>query len=213
VSRRFTEAEIVEVWDRREAGELIRSIARRLGRKGSSIRRLFEDAGGVRPAPRRRAEQHLSLLEREEISRGVVAGETLVEPTAPFDESERANRERSTGLASPPRRHRIWVCVAEPGQPALPTRGACRDTIHRLADGSWPASPTPCWGKRPSCSSSQTARRSCGGGSTGVVFDDTTKWGARPGSCRKNTTPRRSCTRPHREHPPRRAAPDLSFLL
>ena len=29
--RRFTEAEIVEVWDRRRAGELTRSIARRLG--------------------------------------------------------------------------------------------------------------------------------------------------------------------------------------
>jgi IS30 family transposase len=61
----------------RGAGELTRSIARRLGRNGSSIRRLFEDAGGVRPAPRRRAERHLTLLEREEISRGVAAGESL----------------------------------------------------------------------------------------------------------------------------------------
>ncbi len=58
-------------------GALTRSIARRLGRNGSSIRRLFEDAGGVRPAPRRRTERHLTLLEREEISRGVAAGESL----------------------------------------------------------------------------------------------------------------------------------------
>ncbi len=71
MSRRFTEAEIAEVWERRKAGGLTRSIARRLGRNGSSIRRLFENAGGVRPAPRRRAERHLTLLEREEISRGV----------------------------------------------------------------------------------------------------------------------------------------------
>jgi len=77
VSRRFTEAEIVEVWERRQAGELTRSIARRLGRNGSSIRRLIEDAGGVRPARRRRPERHLSLTEREEISRGVAAGESL----------------------------------------------------------------------------------------------------------------------------------------
>ncbi len=75
--RRFTEAEIVEVWDRRQAGELTRSIARRLGRNGSSIRRLFEYAGGVRPARRRRAERNLSLVEREEISRGVAAGDSL----------------------------------------------------------------------------------------------------------------------------------------
>jgi len=77
VSRRFTEAEIAEVWERRKAGEPTRSIARRLGRNGSSIRRVFEDAGGVRPAPRRRAERHLTLVEREEISRGVAAGESL----------------------------------------------------------------------------------------------------------------------------------------
>ena len=75
--RRFTEAEIVEVWDRRQAGELTRSIARRLGRNGSSIRRVFEDAGGVRPARRRRATRHLSFGEREEISRGIAGGEPL----------------------------------------------------------------------------------------------------------------------------------------
>jgi hypothetical protein len=34
VSRRFTEAEIAEVWERRKAGEPTRSIARRLGRNG-----------------------------------------------------------------------------------------------------------------------------------------------------------------------------------
>ena len=77
MSRRFTEAEIAEVWERRKAGELTRSIARRLGRDGSSIRRLFEDAGGVRPAPRTRSVRHLSLREREEISRGIAAGESL----------------------------------------------------------------------------------------------------------------------------------------
>ena len=77
MSRRFTEAEIAEVWERRGAGELTRSIARRLGRNGSSIRRIVEDAGGVRPMPRRRADRHLSLTEREEISRGVAAGESL----------------------------------------------------------------------------------------------------------------------------------------
>jgi len=77
VSRRFTEAEIAEVWERRKAGEPTRSIARRLGRNGSSIRRLFEDAGGVRPAPRERSVRHLSLAEREEISRGVAGGDSL----------------------------------------------------------------------------------------------------------------------------------------
>ncbi len=68
---------IVEVWECRWAGELTRLIARRLGRDGSSIRGLFEDAGGVRPVTRHRSERYLSLVEREEISRGVAAGVSL----------------------------------------------------------------------------------------------------------------------------------------
>ena len=77
MSRRFTEAEIAEVWERRQGGELSRSIGRRLGRSGASIRALVESTGGVRPAVRHRPTQQLSLLEREEISRGVAAGESL----------------------------------------------------------------------------------------------------------------------------------------
>ncbi len=75
--RRFTEAEKAEVWEKRQAGEPTRSIARRLGREASGIRRLFEDAGGVHSAVRRRSRRHFSLTEREEISRGVAAGESL----------------------------------------------------------------------------------------------------------------------------------------
>ena len=77
MSRRFTEAEIAEVWERRAAGELNRSIGRRLGRSGASIRGLIHAAGGVRPSRRVRAGRCLSLGEREEISRGVAAGDSV----------------------------------------------------------------------------------------------------------------------------------------
>ncbi|MCJ7780685.1 MAG: IS30 family transposase [Acidimicrobiia bacterium] len=73
----FTESERVEVWDRRRAGESNRSIGRRLGRSGASIRAFVEASGGVRPAVRRRSIRQLSLDEREEISRGVAAGESF----------------------------------------------------------------------------------------------------------------------------------------
>ena len=75
--RRFTEAERVEVWDRWQAGDANRLIGRDLGRSAASIRAFVESWGGVRPAPRRRSLHHLSLLEREEISRGVAAGESM----------------------------------------------------------------------------------------------------------------------------------------
>ena len=73
----FSEAERVEVWDRWQAGETTRSIGRQLGRTGASIRAFVESTGGVRPHRRFRAQRHLTVLEREEISRGVAAGEPL----------------------------------------------------------------------------------------------------------------------------------------
>ncbi|MFQ5524556.1 MAG: IS30 family transposase [Acidimicrobiia bacterium] len=77
MSGRFTEAEILEVWERRQGGESNRSIGRRLGRSGASIRALVESSGGVRPLRRHRSVRHLSLTEREEISRGVAAGDSV----------------------------------------------------------------------------------------------------------------------------------------
>ena len=75
--RKFTEAEKAEVWDRWQGGEAMRSIARRLGRESSSVRTMIEDCGGVRLVPRRRHPRHLSIVEREEISRGIATGESL----------------------------------------------------------------------------------------------------------------------------------------
>ena len=60
---RFTEAEVVEVWDRWQAGDANRLIGRDLGRSAASIRAFVESWGGVRPRVRRRAERHLSLIE------------------------------------------------------------------------------------------------------------------------------------------------------
>ena len=73
---RFTEAEQVEVWDRWQAGDANRLIGRDLGRSAASIRAFVESWGGVRPRLRRRSSRHLSLTEREEISRGVAAGDS-----------------------------------------------------------------------------------------------------------------------------------------
>jgi IS30 family transposase len=55
----------------------MRGVARELGRAHASVRTMIESFGGVRPSPRCRARWHLSLEEREEISRGMAAGESL----------------------------------------------------------------------------------------------------------------------------------------
>jgi len=75
---RLSELERAEVWDRWEAGESQRSISRRLGRSPSTIRTHLVSSGFRRPLPGREwSTLRLSLTEREEISRGLAAGESL----------------------------------------------------------------------------------------------------------------------------------------
>ncbi len=75
--RMFTAAENAEVWDRWQRGEGLRLIGRVFGRTSSAIFQHLKPHGGIRPVPRRRSRRVLSLVEREEISRGVAAGVSL----------------------------------------------------------------------------------------------------------------------------------------
>lgn len=77
VGRRFTEDERCEVWDRWQGGESMRSIAVGMNRGSASIRTMIQSTGGVRPKGRRRRAEHLTVEEREEISRGLAAGESM----------------------------------------------------------------------------------------------------------------------------------------
>ena len=76
---RFTPDQRDDIWDRVNAGESVKSIARSLRRQPSSLRRLLKSTGGIRPPERTRAARCLSQAEREEISRGLAAGESLRE--------------------------------------------------------------------------------------------------------------------------------------
>ena len=55
----------------------MRTVARELGRADGSVRWMVESYGGIRPRPRIRSPRHLTLEEREEISRGMASGESL----------------------------------------------------------------------------------------------------------------------------------------
>src|SRR4029077_1072529 len=67
------ELEKVEIWDRRSKGESLSTIARHLDRGLETIRRYLLSTGGVRPRPRARSRRELTVVEREEISRGLGA--------------------------------------------------------------------------------------------------------------------------------------------
>src|SRR5699024_7934914 len=58
-------------------GASLSSIARGLGAPVQHVRRFLGQTGGVRESPTQRASQHLSTGEREEISRGLAAGQSV----------------------------------------------------------------------------------------------------------------------------------------
>ena len=67
----FTSEQKTEIWDRWQRGESMSSIGRGFDRDSSSIYPLLSRAGGIRPAARKRSGLALTLVEREEISRGL----------------------------------------------------------------------------------------------------------------------------------------------
>jgi len=73
----YTEEQKAIMWDRWQQGESLGSIARLFDRYHSSIERILAETGGIRPAQRHRSARVLTLAEREEISRGIVAGRSI----------------------------------------------------------------------------------------------------------------------------------------
>jgi IS30 family transposase len=66
-----------ELWERWHGGESISQISRAMGKPPGSVYTILRLDGGVYRPPRRRREGHLTLDEREEISRGVARGESM----------------------------------------------------------------------------------------------------------------------------------------
>jgi IS30 family transposase len=73
----YTESQKTLMWDRWQKGESLNEIARLFDRHHPSIQRILADTGGIRPTSRKRSRLALTLAEREEISRAVVAGHSL----------------------------------------------------------------------------------------------------------------------------------------
>jgi DNA-binding CsgD family transcriptional regulator len=70
----YSEGQKAMMWDRWQRGESLHDFARLFDRGHSSIQRILSESGGMRPQQRARSRLALSLSEREEISRGLVAG-------------------------------------------------------------------------------------------------------------------------------------------
>ena len=73
----YTESQKALMWERWQKGESLQQIAQLFDRNHSSIQPILAATGGIRPAPRCRSRWALTLAEREEISRAVVAGHSI----------------------------------------------------------------------------------------------------------------------------------------
>jgi IS30 family transposase len=73
----YREKERKIIWDRWQKGDSLHDIARVFDRGHSSIQKVIYASGGIRPPERKRSNHSLTLAEREEISRGLAAHESL----------------------------------------------------------------------------------------------------------------------------------------
>jgi IS30 family transposase len=73
----YTDSDKELMWDRWQQGDSLHSIARLFDRSHGSIAGILSRAGGIRPLKKRRSRLALTLAEREEISRGIVAGGSI----------------------------------------------------------------------------------------------------------------------------------------
>jgi len=75
--QRLSPADVDEIWSRLRAGHSVKPTARDLGLPTSTVRTYLLRCGGIRPDPRHRATVRLSFAEREEITRGLAAGQSV----------------------------------------------------------------------------------------------------------------------------------------
>ncbi|MCL9851578.1 IS30 family transposase (plasmid) [Ralstonia solanacearum P673] len=73
----YTETQKALMWERWRKGDTLHQIAQLFDRYHSSIQGILAKTGGIQPAQRHRSRLALTLAEREEISRAVVAAQSI----------------------------------------------------------------------------------------------------------------------------------------
>lgn len=73
----YTDSQKALMWERWKEGATLHQIARLFDRAHTSVRGILVETGGIRPLERHRSRLALTLAEREEISRAVVAGQSI----------------------------------------------------------------------------------------------------------------------------------------
>jgi IS30 family transposase len=143
-----------EVWRRWRSGQAVRVLAREMRCNPSTVRDLLKRSGGIRPAPRRRWELRLSLAEREEISRGLAAGESVraiaaglgrAPSTVSREVAGNGGRSRYRAVVAD---RRAWARAARPKQTKLGRSPGLRAMVEDKLELSWSPEQIAGWLRR-----------------------------------------------------------------
>jgi hypothetical protein len=94
----YSDSQKALMWERWKQGWTLQEIDKLFDRAHSSIHRILAETGGIRHAQRSRAATALTLSEREEISRAIVAGASIRPSLHDWDEHHRQSAGRSSAM-------------------------------------------------------------------------------------------------------------------
>ncbi len=142
-TRGLTEQQRQELWARWKEGQTLTEIGNALGKVAGSIHGFLSHDGGIAPRQRRRAARHLSISEREEISRGLIAGKSLRQLAVMLDRSpstisrEVARNGGPEGYRATSADKRADEYARRPKQCALAINERLRSTVARKLQDNW----------------------------------------------------------------------------
>jgi hypothetical protein len=150
----YTDKQKSEMWDRWQRGVSMGSIGRHFNRASGSIFPHLARTGGIRRVDRRRSRCALSLIEREEISRGLVTKQSLRSIAQNLNRSPstisgevRRNGGRQAYRAAPSDQ-RAWDCATRPKLCKLSFNDPLCQLIARKLRRKWSPQQIAGWLKR-----------------------------------------------------------------
>ena len=149
--RRLSPAVEDEIWARLRAGHAAKPTARALGISTSGVHGYLVRCGGIRPPARHRSARRLSLIEREEISRGLASGLSLRTIAAGLGRApstvsrEVAGRGGRRGYRAARADQLAWVCARRRKVCKLATRQVLRDIVAEKLTRRWSPQQSAGW--------------------------------------------------------------------
>jgi IS30 family transposase len=150
----YTEADKALMWERWRRGESLHTIARLFDRYHSTVCGILSRTGGIQPRPRCRSSLALALTEREEISRGLIAGRsvraialTLGRPPCTISRELRRNGGRTAYRASAADQM-AWQRAQRPKRCKLAKNPALARVVARKLQLEWSPYQVAGWLKR-----------------------------------------------------------------